>query len=271
MTKDGKKGEPLGLLIYKARLEKGLSRAELSRMTEISDNSLIRYEKAGVDQDGQYPPGPKLAKLCFSLDLDPQTALLACLDNDRDYWHFEGMAFNQVNSHPAVEWLEHQYTQALRDCNLMRRGLELLVPLTEDQQSTLSTKDKWFLSELQQCMSDHMDFTVAMLGQRFYNIQVSDDLRMPSDAADERNVDWATTLTRFRIEDEKRKKENISTKGVLERSWSQLFTEIATRLSDPDIKAIIDRLNTMLEAGNSARTMREKKRARDSRQTSPSS
>jgi len=65
----------VGSMIWRAREEKGVSRAQLAKTTGISQNSLAKYEKAG-EEDGQYPPLPKMALLCKELNLDPRKVML---------------------------------------------------------------------------------------------------------------------------------------------------------------------------------------------------
>lgn len=64
----------VGSMIWRTREDKGISRAHLAKVTGISQNSLAKYEKAG-EQDGQYPPLPKMALLCKELELDPREVL----------------------------------------------------------------------------------------------------------------------------------------------------------------------------------------------------
>lgn len=63
--------QTVGGMIWRAREKKGISRAHLAKVTGISQNSLAKYEKAG-EEDGQYPPLPKMALLCKELELDPR-------------------------------------------------------------------------------------------------------------------------------------------------------------------------------------------------------
>ena len=51
----------------------------MSKETGIGENSIVRYEKAGLEEDGQYPTSTKLAALTFSLGLSHAEVLLSCL------------------------------------------------------------------------------------------------------------------------------------------------------------------------------------------------
>lgn len=70
---------PFGSILSSARQQRGWSRARLSKESGISENSIVRYEKAGIEADGQFPPAPKLAALCFTLGISTSDALLGCL------------------------------------------------------------------------------------------------------------------------------------------------------------------------------------------------
>jgi hypothetical protein len=87
----------------------------------------LRYERAGVESDGQYPPSPKLAKLCFELDISPLKALLACLPPD-DYWkyYFE-TAEDPQTDHPMFDFLGDQFAQLASDNRTLRVLLERMI------------------------------------------------------------------------------------------------------------------------------------------------
>jgi transcriptional regulator with XRE-family HTH domain len=118
---------PLGELLLKARLEKKLSRAQLSKKLGISENTLVRYEKAGLEDDGQYPQGSKLAVLCFELDISPQKALFGCLSEDQ-YWMAEGKIWeDKIMDHPSYVWQESQNIALLKDNYFLRNVLKKLI------------------------------------------------------------------------------------------------------------------------------------------------
>ena len=74
--------KPFGEILREARKKRRWSRARLAKETGISENSIVRYEKAGIDDDGQFPPAPKLSVLAFELGLDPTEVLFGCLTGD---------------------------------------------------------------------------------------------------------------------------------------------------------------------------------------------
>ena len=63
----------LGDYLRFEREKKGWPRTTLAKFARMSPNSLVKYERAGYP-DGQYPPIPKLAKICELLDIDPTQA-----------------------------------------------------------------------------------------------------------------------------------------------------------------------------------------------------
>jgi len=88
--------DKLGDILSSARLQMGWSRARLSKATGISENSIVRYEKAGVSEDGQYPPAPKLAALTFALGLNAVDVMMGCL-SPKD---FDDMSSDLLVHHP---------------------------------------------------------------------------------------------------------------------------------------------------------------------------
>jgi transcriptional regulator with XRE-family HTH domain len=117
---------PLGELLTKARLDKNMSRAKLAKETGLSENSLVRYEKAGLEKDGQYPPSPKLAILCFELGISPLSALLGCLDRT-DFWVASLKTSEEwLMGHPQHLYLEDQYHAMKEDNQILVAALRYL-------------------------------------------------------------------------------------------------------------------------------------------------
>ena len=127
---------PLGELIVKARLEQGLTRAQLAKKAGISENSLQRYERAGIEADGQFPPGPKLAKLCFELHLSPIKVLLGCLSQDDYYGYMLQSTEDGLIDHPQFEYLLDQHTALVTDNRALRVLVDLLTIPDEDLTDT---------------------------------------------------------------------------------------------------------------------------------------
>lgn len=63
--------ETLGSLIRSRREQKGITRTNLSRMTDISPNSMVKYEMAGTP-NGKYPSLINAAKIAKVLKIDPR-------------------------------------------------------------------------------------------------------------------------------------------------------------------------------------------------------
>jgi transcriptional regulator with XRE-family HTH domain len=127
LTREANEQVPLGELITKARLDAGLSRVELSKRTGISENSLMRYEKAGLEADGQYPPAPKLARICFELGISPLKALLGCLEED-EYWKALNITTEDyLQDHPNFEYLTEQAIALMKDNFHLRNAIRVLI------------------------------------------------------------------------------------------------------------------------------------------------
>ncbi|WP_420430543.1 helix-turn-helix domain-containing protein [Kordiimonas sp.] len=72
----------MGEMLKRARLARGWSRVEFSRLTGISANTIAKYEKAG-EPGGQYPSMPRLAAIAALYELDARLLLALCAE-DRD-------------------------------------------------------------------------------------------------------------------------------------------------------------------------------------------
>ena len=122
---------PFGELLLNARLERRLSRAQVSKATGISEHSLAKYEKAGLEEGGQFPPAPKLASLCFFLGIKPIKAMYSCLSDD-EYWMYKAKLWeDELIDHPDNDYLSHQYFALLHD----NRKLSVLLKTILDAES----------------------------------------------------------------------------------------------------------------------------------------
>jgi transcriptional regulator with XRE-family HTH domain len=104
-----------------------MSRADVAEMAGLSENSLIRYERAGIDDDGQYPPSPKLAQLCFALDLNPLTVLLSCLSYG-DFWNSKTYLWERefmLQGHPDYAYLESEVYRLQRENAMYKSALRV--------------------------------------------------------------------------------------------------------------------------------------------------
>jgi len=145
MTRQKNDQIPLGELLTKARLDAHISRAQLAKKTGISENSLTRYEKAGLESDGQYPPSPKLAALCFHLGISPMLALLGCVDYP-DYWGFKGMTLeSDVMDHPDHKYLGEENVTLSAENRKLRA---LLLILTGGNHNFDEDEARWLMGEV---------------------------------------------------------------------------------------------------------------------------
>lgn len=74
----------LGAIIRQAREDAGISRTGLAKITGISPNSMVKYEKAG-EPEGKFPSLQNMAKIAQKLDIDPRRIFDMCLDDQADY------------------------------------------------------------------------------------------------------------------------------------------------------------------------------------------
>lgn len=138
---------PLGELLTKARLDKNMSRAQLAKETGFSENSLVRYEKAGLEKDGQYPPSPKLAKLCFMLDISPLTAMFSSLSRD-EFWEFKPYTSeNWLMDHPDHEYLLEQWFVLVKENYKLRTTLKIMLGPDPEPGSYKEDTREWMKSE----------------------------------------------------------------------------------------------------------------------------
>lgn len=154
---------PLGKQLLDARLEKKLSRAQVAEMADISENSLIRYEKAGVSEDGQYPPAQKLAMLWLALDLNPADLLMGSLSEDA-YWQAEGRTFDEyVFQHPAFRYVDRQFDIVLRDNQKLWRLTERLLEGETEDAANDAENVEWLKSEVRSIIRRYRNFENRMI------------------------------------------------------------------------------------------------------------
>jgi len=163
---------PLGEIISNRRKELELSRVALSKLTGISDNSLIKYEKAGMD-GGQYPPANKLAKICFHLSLSTSEALLSCLDPDdfkQTHEKFDADNFTadsyelDVLTHPAFKLMDNENHHLAIENSRMRTILRFLV-LEEGNWSEFEKIKKWLNKRLAKQFSTYDEIETYLLAK----------------------------------------------------------------------------------------------------------
>lgn len=166
---------PLGELLTKARLEKRLSRAGVAKETGITEASLVRYEKAGIEADGQFPPSPKLAALCFFLGIPPIKALFGCL-NYPDFWKYKGETWeSDVMHHPDHDFLGDEYIDLLKENRRLRAFIKLLLDPNDAKGEEYFF---WMKKEVQQIFDKR--FEIEERWEREGNIELYlDTLRYP--------------------------------------------------------------------------------------------
>jgi transcriptional regulator with XRE-family HTH domain len=156
-----KNGEnTLGFLLQKARSEIGWSRKTLAYRSGISLNSINKYEKAGIDEDGQYPPANKLASLMFVLEMRPAEVFIACLPQDRQD---EGRSIVSDDFNPSYEYMERQYVAILRDCQIYRTLFKSLFGPRPKPASREFEHLLWLIGAAKEIHDKQEDFEAFML------------------------------------------------------------------------------------------------------------
>tara|TARA_R110000787_G_scaffold16622_47_gene51577 strand:- start:37981 stop:38928 length:948 start_codon:yes stop_codon:yes gene_type:complete len=153
---------PFGELLTKARLDAGLSRAQLAKETGVSENSLQRYEKAGIEDDGQYPPSPKMAKLCFHLGINPWMALFGSLEEHDFYEYRAHVVIHEASAHPDFNYMMDQYLQVLKDNDVLKSALKFAVGI-EDGPHDEDVRE-YIISEAIRIASIHEKYTGLFKG-----------------------------------------------------------------------------------------------------------
>lgn len=125
MSRQANEQIPFGELLTKARLEKRMSRAQLAKETGIAENSLIRYEKAGLEDDGQYPPSPKLAVICYVLGMSPLRAMLSCIDADL-YCDFNHSLATEYADIPQYDYVMNENIELGNENRKLRSLVKIL-------------------------------------------------------------------------------------------------------------------------------------------------
>lgn len=159
---------PLGELLTKARLEQGLSRAHVAKEAGVSENSLVRYEKAGLEDDGQFPPSPKLAALCFSLEISPLTALLSCLGEEEYADYYMKTHEDWLMDHPAHNYVSEQWFALLRDNHLLRETVRVFVDPDTAKEKFGSDGVEWIKEEAKKVIEAEDAFEQKMLERKVF-------------------------------------------------------------------------------------------------------
>lgn len=80
----------LGPTLRRAREALGFSRAALTELTGINQNSIAKYELHGLD-GGQPPPLERLVRLAVVLRLDPRDLFIAACQTPEEVEYFENL------------------------------------------------------------------------------------------------------------------------------------------------------------------------------------
>jgi len=186
MLRTDRDQRPLGELLLTARLEKKMSRAQLAEQVGISENSLVRYEKAGLDKDGQYPPGSKLAMLCFKLDISPRKVLLGCL-SEEEYWKYE--TTEDFHDSGIEIWLNEQNQALMKDNYFLRGVLQKLLGPVPVKGSWEEDQIEWMILQLESIFRRQESFELRM--KERYGVQPDDGfLPVPGKQVGDEDTRW---------------------------------------------------------------------------------
>ena len=126
-----RKQKALGVLIEEARRKMDLSRRAAAKRIGVSENSMLRYEHAGVHPDGQYPPANKLAAIVIALEIPPGQALwssLSASDFKRFEWGQHDPDYgDHLANHPTMLHLQAEYSHLLKENDIFRRAMRFLI------------------------------------------------------------------------------------------------------------------------------------------------
>lgn len=168
MRRQANQQVPFGKLLTDARIEKNLSRAELARQTGIAENSLIRYEKAGLDKDGQYPPAQKLAKLCLHLELPSSKAIWSCLTTE-DFVEYEGELFDDMMDHPHQLLMTEQMDYLERENQGLRESLRYFVDDIFGEEHPLNEVVRdWIRKSIRPVINGYLDYENRMVAMGIF-------------------------------------------------------------------------------------------------------
>ncbi len=185
-----------------------------------------------------------MARLCAVLAIDPQTALLAslCYDN---YAEFEG--WELIINHPMVRWLEAQLGTALKDCNILRSGLDLILDHVNLDKENPSEDKKWLFSELLNTKARHESYELRMLQMGNFYFDVWKNISMPSGLSAERKVSWVYDINETGSLADLKEDSAPFNHMVHKYSLGQAIDRIAKSLPPSTIGPIIERLLNRLK------------------------
>ncbi len=149
---------PLGEVLRSHREKSGRSRADVAASTGMTEAAIQRYEQAGVDEDGTFPSSPRLAMLCLELDISPDLALRSCLSDIQHERYREKEFGASPFDHPAFEWILDQYVAYLRDIDILKHTLRIIISELDNPGSIEPELFEWLLTQARTIASVHDDF-----------------------------------------------------------------------------------------------------------------
>jgi len=178
----------LGDLLRDAREEMEWTRARLSDATNIGTSSIVRYELAGKEPEGQYPKAPTLAKLCIALKLDPLQVMLSCIPA-HEYGVYEGLSNQEAwkNNHPQYQWLDQQLQSVTKDLMLLRSFISHFIPHIDRE--NLPDDLHWLLDKGETELDRISDLEARMLQLGVFILPFGHFL-MPGGGTDEIGEHW---------------------------------------------------------------------------------
>lgn len=165
------KQRPLGELLYDARKNKGWTRAQLAEFTKIGTSSIVRYEKAGVDADGQMPQLEKLVALCFHLDISVPEAFWSCLSPE-EFSDVSDRLYHELRDHPSYRYLKNQHDVLLKENRFLREAAKCLLGANDEFPWDESDKE-WLRSELKTVINRQEDFESRMLQWGLFELKIT--------------------------------------------------------------------------------------------------
>lgn len=156
-----RKQKPLGEVLFEARRNKDYSRAHLASITNIGVNSIVRYEKAGLEPEGQFPPAPKLAALCYHLNIPLSEAFWSCLSPE-DFAEIEIGTVDELMDHPMNDFLRSQVDALVKDNHFLKEAFKCLLGLNRTFPFN-ETDAHWLVQELRKTVDRYEDFECRML------------------------------------------------------------------------------------------------------------
>ncbi|MDA5192519.1 hypothetical protein [Govanella unica] len=205
----------------------------MARYTGISENSLQRYEKAGLSPEGQYPSAAKLALLCFELKISPAQALAASLP-DKDY-HFGSQALS-IDAHraPSFDYLRRQFLDTLEDNSRLRSILKILLAPPPIKGSPAYKRVLWLLGTLRSMFQRQEKFE-ADLTKAGAHVPTVRMYQNPHSMPEEINLDWVYAINPEEYENSEFpnisgsalqfSEEDEASEAAIDEEWKERFPE----------------------------------------------